>query len=436
MKKVLPLFIFLAIGQSLLAQNVFTDNFSNFNLAKIDGQNGWSTATPSMGNGVGGCFSIGCNVLIANKTMSYPNFASVTKALNPLDGVLATGDGPGKSVGTAVNSGSLYVALLVNFSVPAASTQPNANKQVIRFMDNGFTTAARIYIQQFGGGAFKIGIDKNGSPTNYSSGTYNYATDHLLILKYKFNTGSTSDDEVSLFVNPDLTQPEPASPTLMVTGSNDATSITRVAFPWNTASLITAGYVGAVSVAKDWSQSSLPIEGVTDIKAIKINNNKALLSWQLNNGSNVKEFSVQQSANADNLKSIAVLNNNGNTTYTQEINLNKGINYLRLEVKLKDGSKKLSSIYTLKTDNIIKAISVYPNPANSSMQVSMNTEILGKYNIQILDMYGRTISNQIQTITNSETNFTISTAHLVKGYYTLKITAANGEVETKMFSKI
>ena len=83
--------------------NIFFDNFSSANLTKIDGQVGYSSATPSQGNGTGACAGVSCiPVSVVAKTMNFTNFTSCTQAINPVDGTLATGDGPGKSFGNPI----------------------------------------------------------------------------------------------------------------------------------------------------------------------------------------------------------------------------------------------------------------------------------------------------------------------------------------------
>jgi Secretion system C-terminal sorting domain/Dockerin type I domain len=263
MKKTTLLFIAAFTACISFSQLIFRDDFSTFNLAKIDGQSGWSTSTPSLGNGTGGCFSIGCQVSVTTKSLTYSNFGSCTQAINPIDGTLATGDGPGKSLSGAVNSGAVYVALLVNFKNPLSN--PNTAKQIVRFMDNSFTTASRIYLKQVTG-AFQVGVDKNGSASIvYSSSSYNYNQDHLLILKYEFNTSSSTDDVASVFIDPDLSLPEP-TPIATITGVADVASITRIAFPWNSTSFLPNGYIGIVTTAKDWTnlaEQSVPTYNIS-----------------------------------------------------------------------------------------------------------------------------------------------------------------------------
>ena len=275
MKKILTL-VTVLYSVTIFSQNIFFDNFSSANLTKIDGQLGYSSATPSLGNGTGACAGISCiPVAVVAKTMNFTNFTSCSQAINPVDGTLATGDGPGKSFGAAITSGSLYVALLVNFSTPSSGTSPTASKQVVRLMDNSFTVAGRIYIKQLTGGGFQVGIDKNGSATSFSSSGYSYGQEHLLILKYKFNVNA-NDDIVSVFVDPDLSLGEP-SPTISLASGTDATTITRLVFPWNVSSFVPNGYIGAVSASKDWNNIIPQAITTFSIKGRTINAKKEMV---------------------------------------------------------------------------------------------------------------------------------------------------------------
>jgi hypothetical protein len=436
MKKIILILVCVTAYTLCYSQNIFTDDFSSFNLAKIDGQNGWSSASPSLGSGSGACASVGClPVNVVSKSMNFPNFISSTQAINPVDGVLATGDGPGKSLGGAINSGSIYVALLANFTQPAGGTSPNGNKQVIRFMDNSFTTASRIYIKQFATGAFQIGVDKNGSAINYSSSTFSYGVDHLIILKYKFNTSSANDDVAALFVDPDLTQTEP-TPTVSITGTADATSITRVVFPWNSTTLIPSGFIGGVSVAKDWSVASLPIAGISNVSLSKIQNSKAVLKFTLDNGSDFQSFLVQQSNTQTNFETIAIIDNNGNKTYSQTINLSKGMNYIKLVAVEKNGARKSSNILSLKMDDgFVKDITLAPNPTQNKLNIKLSSNQSKKITMQIIDVLGKTILQTNQIINSGETIVNTDVSALQPGSYFVKMITSNGEVETAKFIK-
>ncbi|MCX6208767.1 MAG: T9SS type A sorting domain-containing protein [Bacteroidetes bacterium] len=251
MKLFFTILSFFIISSSY-CQNLIFDDFSSFNLGKIDGQNGYSAATPSLGNGTGSCVGIGCIYSkIVDMTMSHPVLGNPTKALLCSDTTnFQTADGPGKSLGKTINSGAVYVAILVNCYQQNGS---GTNKQIVRLMDNGFNVPCRLYVQNASGGSVKFGISKSSGGTTWNTNTYNTNQDYLIVMKYEFKTGSTSNDVVSVFIDPDLSLPEPTTPTFFISGNSDATAITRVVFPWNTSSTVFNGHIGINSVAQSWA---------------------------------------------------------------------------------------------------------------------------------------------------------------------------------------
>jgi hypothetical protein len=251
MKKILP-FIAVLFSINSFSQNIFFDDFSSYNLGKIDGQNGYSTATPSLGNGTGSCVGIGCIYSkIVDMTMSHPALGNPTKALLCSDTTnFQTADGPGKSLGKTINTGAVYVAILVNCYQQNGT---GSSKQIVRLMDNGFNVPCRIYVRNGSGGSVQFGISKSSGGTTWGANTYNTNQDYLIVMKYEFKTGSTSNDVVSVFIDPDLSLAEPTTPTFFISGNSDAIAITRVVFPWNSSSTVFNGYIGINSVAQSWA---------------------------------------------------------------------------------------------------------------------------------------------------------------------------------------
>lgn len=251
MKKTIFLILVFFASNSSFSQNLLFDDFSTFNLTKLDGQNGYSTSTPSLGNGTGGCFGPGCIFAkVISSNISYPNFGNATQALLCSDTTnLQTQDGPGKSLGSTITSGSVYLSVLINCYQQNGT---GTNKQIVRLMDNSTNVPCRLFVKNASGGAVNFGISKTSSATTWSTSSYGTNQDHLIIIKYKYNSGSTTNDEVSIFIDPDLSLPEPA-PSFSITGNTDATSITRMVFPWNSNSTVFNGIVGIASVSQSWS---------------------------------------------------------------------------------------------------------------------------------------------------------------------------------------
>lgn len=74
------------------------------------------------------------------------------------------------------------------------------------------------------------------------------------------------------------------------------------------------------------------------------------------------------------------------------------------------------------TFNQTAAVRVYPNPANGVINVRVN-QFIGKVNIQIVDLNGRSVFNQTDDKFNNEKSINISA--LQNGVYIMKVTGAN-----------
>ena len=131
---------------------------------------------------------------------------------------------------TADSIGTMYFAFMVK--VDSALT----GDYFFALLPNNSTSnyTARTYAKD-SLGTIQFGISKSSAsngPIVYGTNGFAYGTTYLLVVKYKFNTGSTTDDEMSLFVfssAPPTTEPTTpyAGP---VTGTiADAPNIARIA---------------------------------------------------------------------------------------------------------------------------------------------------------------------------------------------------------------
>jgi len=190
------------MNATLLLEDNFTGTVGTFLTA-----NGWTAhsgtgyapmSIASPGLEYSGYLSSG----IGNATSSSGNGEDVNKAF------------------TSTNSGSLYYAFLIN-----TATTANAGYS-IHFNYNNSTFFCKFWLKAASDNV-NFGLTKTSSTaTDVQWDTTNYAknTTHLIILKYTFNTGSTTDDIAYMFVNPVLGASEPSATVSHTTG-NDATSL-------------------------------------------------------------------------------------------------------------------------------------------------------------------------------------------------------------------
>ena len=114
---------------------------------------------------------------------------------------------------TALGAGNLYLSAMINISSASTAT----GDYFLGFYSNG-AARARLFAKTVTGG-FNIGIAKGSNTAVYSSTVYSQNAPHLIVLKYSFVTGTTTDDSVSLFVDPVVNGVEN---NLVISNMNDA----------------------------------------------------------------------------------------------------------------------------------------------------------------------------------------------------------------------
>ncbi|MDR1809032.1 MAG: hypothetical protein LBR34_01325 [Prevotella sp.] len=142
-------------------------------------------------------------------------------------------------------SNTYYYSFLINVS-SAGSGEFFAGF----FSNNAFR--GRVYIKAEGSG-FQFGLAKTTTGTvSYTSGTpYVFGTTYLILVKYDFVAGDTND-QVSLFINPDLTTNAPTTPVIgPVTDAGNDVSANVFAIQARTNS--GSFKIDGVRVASTWS---------------------------------------------------------------------------------------------------------------------------------------------------------------------------------------
>lgn len=241
MKKLLfVLFIMMALG-SLFAEILLTDDFTG-DAGTLLTAAGWS-AHSSAGS---------TPMSIAAPGLTYGNY--VGSGIGNATSASANGEDINKGF-TAVNSGSVYYAFMINTGITTTTAGYSAH-----FMQSSSIFFGRFWIRLVGSnvnfGLAKTTAAATWDPTNYATGTT-----YLIVLKYVFNTGSTTDDAVYMWVNPAIQGTEPA-PNVSVTTdtANDATSISMVGIrQWNTGTLARFDGVRVATVWTDLFSLSSPV---------------------------------------------------------------------------------------------------------------------------------------------------------------------------------
>jgi hypothetical protein len=215
MKSFITLLALLLFSSATFSQVLFTENFV------YTGADGDSLTSPTIGGAVwkahSGGGSLSKNVQFQNTSLSFGAYpgsglgGSVTFQNNA-----RSQDVNGK-IGTNIKSGSIYASFLLR--IDSSGGKDTATDYFFHLFDtsgvtNGTTFRGRVFVSDGSTtGKFKIGLSKGSnsklSAANIAAGLkvpafttteYNIGQTYLMVLKYTFNTTSTRDDNIDLFV--------------------------------------------------------------------------------------------------------------------------------------------------------------------------------------------------------------------------------------------
>ena len=187
---------------------------------------------------------------------------------------------------TSANSGSVYYSFMIN-----ASPTITSGDYSFHFCQTSGASAGgfygRFFIQKDATSNLRFGISKFSSTASYTGYTYATGTTYLIVVKYTFNTGSTTDDAVALFVNPVAGAAEPAATVSVTTETTaDATTLAAIAIrQWNAGTL--ARFDG-IRVGLTWADvtpatagCTPPATQATSSASTSITSNSATANWSI-----------------------------------------------------------------------------------------------------------------------------------------------------------
>jgi pectate lyase len=132
------------------------------------------------------------------------------------------------AVGGPAVGGSIYVSFLLRQTTLANSSGPLLAISDVTTVGSGGNGALVLYLSK-SGTEYRIGVKKSGSVVQYTaSGTYAVNDTVLVVARYQFNTASSTDDTVTLWINPvlDGVEPAPGATDLAATTVSGATDYT------------------------------------------------------------------------------------------------------------------------------------------------------------------------------------------------------------------
>ncbi|MCE3282741.1 MAG: hypothetical protein K0Q66_1478, partial [Chitinophagaceae bacterium] len=354
--------------------------------------------------------------------LTYAGYGGASGTTNKVS-LTETGTEDVQAPVTSMTSGSVYTSFLINVAnANDLLANSGAGDYFFGLVPNVGSSlfAGRVHIRQGTTSGFQLGIKFNGSAgnvTTWSGATGDnlaFGTTHLVVVRYTFNTGSTMDDVIDLWVNPALTAvpPAPAATVTSAVAAGDLTAVGGLLLRQgaNTGNVDVDGII----VGTEWANAPLPLQ-LLNFTAL-LSDSKVNISWTTTNEINAGIFSVEKSVNGKDFKSIGTVEAKGGVSANNYSLVDErvvaGVSYYRLKMVDKDGSYKYSTIETVKTKSI--GLSVYPNPVKSTITVQHEVAAKGAA-VSVLTISGKPVFQSV--VEAGATQTSIDAAKLAPGSY-------------------
>jgi hypothetical protein len=244
MKKVLSLIIAASLSFASFGQ-LLTEDFT-YTAGQLLSANGWTAYSGA-----------GTNAL----TVTAPG---LTYTGHPGSGVgnavtmTNTGEDANRTLSSAVTTGNAYMSFMVNIS--AVQT----GDYFIGLFQSTSIFPLRVYVKSDGAGGFNFGVSKGSSTVSYETTSRTLGTTYFVAVKYTFNSATTTDDVVDLWVNPALGSTETTATIAGVTGAaTDATTIGAVMIRQGGSASASSQQVDALLAGITWASVTAGTAGPT-----------------------------------------------------------------------------------------------------------------------------------------------------------------------------
>ncbi|MFH0733602.1 MAG: T9SS type A sorting domain-containing protein [bacterium] len=369
-------------------------------------------------------------ILAQSGNLSYANY--------PLSNIgnyvtIAGGAGSRQDVNktfTEQTAGSVYAFVLVN--VTSAAT---TGDYFMHFGPDPISTLfrGRVYVKDDGAGGLLFGLAKTSVNPVYTTTATTYNTTHLLVLEYKLMSGSTNDDSVKLYIDPNLSLPQGAPSLVNVDVSTATTDINVGCFALRQGGQVYSMLVDGIRISTSWIDL-VPVE-LTSFSAVN-NGNNVNVSWSTATETNNNGFELFR-----NNQKITFVNGNGTTTerksysYIDE-NLASGkYNYQLFQIDY-DGTRSLVAKTDVEVSSVPNNFSLsqnYPNPFNPTTTIKFALPTTSNVKLTIYNTIGKEIAVLVNgSMEAGNHNVNWNAGNNTSGMYFFKLEAGNFTATKKM----
>lgn len=423
MKKLFLLFtlVFMFAVGNILAQPVVTEEFEYTvgNLLTAEGY------TAHSGGGTN-------PISVISGNLTYPVYPA--SGLGNMIQLVNTGEDVSKNLAADITTGTVYASLLVNVD------SAQSGDYFFHLGPNPISTTfrARVFVKKAVNGNLAFGLAKGStSVTNtpiYTDSIYSTGTTYLVVVAYQFVDGATND-LVKLWVNPDLSGPEPTPLLTKDDPLNTDINIGSFAFRQGPSTASPYLKLDGLIIGTSWNYV-VPVE-LTSFAAV-VNENKVTLNWTTASETNNSGFEVERKSASSNWQKIGFVNGNGSTTELKRYsfidqNLNEGKYNYRLRQVDYNGTFEYSNSIEVEVLNPDKfeLNQNYPNPFNPITSIKFSLPSAGNVKLSVYNLLGQ----EVQTLVNGFKEAGVHTVsfeakNLNSGIYLYKL-EANGLTSVK-----
>ena len=173
----------------------------------------------------------------------------------------------------------------------------------------------------------------------------------------------------------------------------------------------------------------------TNVSATE-NKDAVAVAWKVTNEQSVATYAIESSIDNSNFTQIAQTKATGVGNYTLQVEIPAtNTTYYRIKAIGIDGTIAFSNTTLLTTNHSpLKTISVYPNPVQEKLNVTLTNSLSNNYKLRILTIAGIEVVKRGEVLVNNST-ITLPVSNLAAGVYSLELTDAQGNKQMKQFVK-
>lgn len=239
MRKLSFLVLFLGLFMTIRAQQLLTENF-NYTAGTALTANGWTL------NG----FPNTNPINVTSTGLSYSGY--ILSGVGNAAYLNNNGSDVYQAGLTTVNTGAVYTSFM--YKLDTAKTGDYCFGYLSSINPN--TYIGKVYFKAASAGYYKIGLAKNTDAAVYSTDSFAVGTTAMVVVKYKFATGSATNDTVTLYhFTSGFPATEPVTYTLRAVGvgSQDATNIARAGIRQGVVTQAPSLTIDGIRMAQKWS---------------------------------------------------------------------------------------------------------------------------------------------------------------------------------------